>query len=147
MFCYKCGKLNHDERDCQEKSKSRGNQRSEESQYGTWLKANPSKMQKTQVIEGHGEENEDADANQDSSDMEISVMPVENQDRTDVIVQRVGKGNSGIERLSESSHCQELNAAPSCQKNLSSQPIRTNLAAQFTESNDDFLACSRNKAI
>ncbi|KAL0011081.1 hypothetical protein SO802_006189 [Lithocarpus litseifolius] len=34
VFCYKCGKLNHDERDCQGKSKSRGNLRSEESQYG-----------------------------------------------------------------------------------------------------------------
>ena len=109
--------------------------------------ADPSKMQKTQVIEGHGEENEDATANQDSSDMEISVKPVENQDRADVIVQGVGKGNSGIERLSESSHCQELNAAPSCQQNLSSQPIRTDLAAQFKEPDDDFLACSRNKAI
>nr|POF26734.1 hypothetical protein CFP56_51090 [Quercus suber] len=34
MFCYKCGKLNHDERDCQVKSKSKGNQRSKERQYG-----------------------------------------------------------------------------------------------------------------
>ena len=47
VFCYKCGKLNHDERDCEGKSKSRGNQRSEESQYKAWLKADPGKMQKT----------------------------------------------------------------------------------------------------
>ena len=70
---------------------------------------------------------------------------MENQDRADVIVQGVGKGNSGIERLGESSHCQELNAAPSCQQNPSSQPIRTDLATQFTEFDDDFLACSRIK--
>ena len=63
-----------------------------------------------------------------------------------VIVQGVGKGNSGIERLGKSSHYQELNVAPSCQQNPFSQPIRTDLAAQFTESDDDFLACSRNKA-
>ena len=48
-------------------------------------------MQKTQVIEGHSEENEDVVANQDFSDMEISVMQVENQDRVDVIV-RDGNG-------------------------------------------------------
>ena len=63
VFCYKYGKLNHDERDCQGKSKSRGNQRSKESEYGAWLKANPRKMQKTQVIEGHSEENEDVTTN------------------------------------------------------------------------------------
>lgn len=112
VFCYKCGKLNHDERDCQGKSKFRGNQRSVESQYGPWLKVDPGKMQKTQVIEGQDEENEDLARNQDSSNMEISVKQVENQDRADIIVQGVGKGNLGIERLGESSHYQELNAAP-----------------------------------
>ena len=74
MFCYKYGKLNHDKRDCQGKSKSRGNQRSEESQYRAWLKADPRKMKKTQVIEGHNKDNEDVARNQDSFDMEISVM-------------------------------------------------------------------------
>ncbi|KAK7854899.1 hypothetical protein CFP56_030217 [Quercus suber] len=103
-------------------------------------------MQKTQVIEGHSEENKDVATNQDSSDMEISVIQVENQDRADVIVQGVGKGNSGIERLGESSHYQELNATPSCQQNPFSQPIRIDLAAQSMESDDDFLACSRIKA-
>ena len=93
LFCYKSSKLNHDERDCQGKSKSKGIQRSKESQYGAWLKANPRKMQKTQVIEGHSEENEDVAANHDSFNMEISVTQVENQDRDDVIVQGVDKGN------------------------------------------------------
>ena len=50
-------------------------------------------MQKTQVIDGHSEENEDVAANQDSFNMEISVTQVENQDRADVIVQGVDKGN------------------------------------------------------
>ena len=35
---------------------------------------------------------------------------------------------------------------PLVNKNPFSQPIRTDLAAQFTESDDDFLACSRIKA-
>ena len=48
--------------------------------------------------------------------MEILVMEVENQDMAYVIVQGAGKGNSGIERLGESLHYQELNAAPSCQQ-------------------------------
>nr|POF09817.1 hypothetical protein CFP56_67425 [Quercus suber] len=59
-------------------------------------------MQKTQVIEGHSEENKDVATNQDSSDMEISVIQVENQDRADVIVQGVGKGNSAEAWLDES---------------------------------------------
>lgn len=50
-------------------------------------------------IEGQNEENEDVAGNQDSSDMEISVKQVENQDKADVIVRGVGKGNLGIERL------------------------------------------------
>lgn len=135
MFCYKCGKLNHDERECQGKSKFRGNQRSVESQYGPWLKADPGKMQKTQVIEGQDKENEEVARNQDSSNMEISVKQVENQDRADIIVQGVGKGNLGIERLGILT-LSGIKCRPSYQSNPYSQSIRTDLEAQFTENHD-----------
>ena len=50
IFCYLCGMIDHDERDCLQGFRSKETPRPEEKQIGPWLRANPDKHQKTVLI-------------------------------------------------------------------------------------------------
>ena len=50
IFCYLCGMIDHDERDCLQGFRSKETPRPEEKQFGPWLRANPDKHQKTVLI-------------------------------------------------------------------------------------------------
>ena len=50
IFCYLCGMIDHDERDCLQGFRSKETPRPEEKQFGPWLRANPDKHQKTLLI-------------------------------------------------------------------------------------------------
>ena len=52
MFCYFCGKLDHDEKECIEWMRSEGPIRAEEKQYGPWLRATLDRLQKPHVVIG-----------------------------------------------------------------------------------------------
>ncbi|XP_050290323.1 uncharacterized protein LOC126728565 [Quercus robur] len=43
IFCYWCGKLNHDDKDCVLWINSKGSLRKEDQQYGVWLRASTKK--------------------------------------------------------------------------------------------------------
>ena len=50
VFCYLCGKINHNEKDCTEWIHSADSINSEEKQYGLWLRAIPDRLQKAHVV-------------------------------------------------------------------------------------------------
>ena len=50
IFCYLCGKVDHDERDCLQWIQSNVTLRPEEKQFGPWLRAQPEKNQKPQLV-------------------------------------------------------------------------------------------------
>ena len=50
IFCYLCGKVDHEERDCLQWIRSNITLRPEEKQYGPWLRAQPEKNQKPQLV-------------------------------------------------------------------------------------------------
>ena len=50
IFCYLCGKVDHDERDCLQWIRSNVTLRTEEKQFGPWLRALPEKNQKPQLV-------------------------------------------------------------------------------------------------
>ena len=52
VFCYFCGKLDHDEKECLEWMRSEGPIRAEEKQYGPWLRATIDRLQKPHVVLG-----------------------------------------------------------------------------------------------
>ncbi|XP_075663231.1 uncharacterized protein LOC142632775 [Castanea sativa] len=57
IFCYWCGMVDHDERDCIQWMRSGETLRAEEKQYGPWLRATPKRLQKPQLrvaIKGDG---------------------------------------------------------------------------------------------
>ena len=52
-FCYWCGRVTHNERDCEVWLQGKGNLKKEEQQYGDWLRAKPvqnTKKKKTVVV-------------------------------------------------------------------------------------------------
>ena len=54
-FCYWCGRVTHNERDCEVWLRGKGNLKKEEQQYGDWLRAKPvqntkKKKKKTVVV-------------------------------------------------------------------------------------------------
>lgn len=49
IFCYWCGILNHDEKDCKLWLRSKCTLRKEEQQYGAWLRASMERHQKNQI--------------------------------------------------------------------------------------------------
>ena len=50
IYCYWCGKLDHDKKDCRLWIQSNGSLSREEQQYGPWLKASPDHLQKPQLV-------------------------------------------------------------------------------------------------
>ncbi|KAL0004792.1 hypothetical protein SO802_012353 [Lithocarpus litseifolius] len=50
IFCYWCGKLNHDDKDCVLWISSKGSLRKEDQQYGVWLRASTEKPRRVQVV-------------------------------------------------------------------------------------------------
>ncbi|XP_075640421.1 uncharacterized protein LOC142612190 [Castanea sativa] len=50
IFCYWCGKLDHDERDCLQWIRSKETPRMEEKKFGPWLRAIPNRLQKPQWV-------------------------------------------------------------------------------------------------
>ena len=50
IYCYLCGKVDHDERDCMQWVRSKDTLRPEEKQFGPWLRATPDRVQKPQII-------------------------------------------------------------------------------------------------
>lgn len=50
IFCYCCGKLNHDDKDCVLWISSKGSLRKEDQGYGVWLRASIEKPQRVQVV-------------------------------------------------------------------------------------------------
>ena len=50
IFCYSCGKVDHDERDCLQWIRSNVTLRPKEKQFGPWLCAQPEKNQKPQLV-------------------------------------------------------------------------------------------------
>ena len=53
IFCYWCGLLNHDEKDCKLWIHSKGTLRKDEQQYGAWLRASTERNQKSHVQSAH----------------------------------------------------------------------------------------------
>ena len=52
VFCYLCGRLDHDEKECLEWLRSAGPIRIEDKQYGPWLRATHDWLQKSHVVLG-----------------------------------------------------------------------------------------------
>ena len=52
VFCYLCGKLDHNEKECLVWMRSEGPIRAEEKQYGPWLRATHDRLQKPHVVLG-----------------------------------------------------------------------------------------------
>lgn len=50
IFCYLCGRVDHDERDFMQWVRSNDTRRLEEKQFGPWLRATPERLQKSQMI-------------------------------------------------------------------------------------------------
>lgn len=50
IFCYLCGKIDHDEKDCLQWIRSKDTPRPEEKQFGPWLRASQNKNQKSQLV-------------------------------------------------------------------------------------------------
>ena len=50
IFCYWCGKVDHDERDCIQWIQSKETLRSEDKQFGAWLRASPDRLQRPQLV-------------------------------------------------------------------------------------------------
>ena len=55
IFCYWCGVLNHDERDCKLWLNSNGTLWKEDQHYGAWLRASMAKFQRSQPTMPHEE--------------------------------------------------------------------------------------------
>ena len=53
VFCYLCGKMDHDEKECIDWLRSVGSINAEDKQNGPWLHAIPDRLQKTPVVLGH----------------------------------------------------------------------------------------------
>ena len=49
IFCYLCGKIDHDEKDCLQWIRSKDTLRLEEKQFGPWSRASQDKNQKSQL--------------------------------------------------------------------------------------------------
>lgn len=56
IFCYWCGKLNHDEKDCGMWLQSKGTLQTHDQQYESWLRASLRKLQRPQRVHVHGGE-------------------------------------------------------------------------------------------
>ena len=52
VFCYLCGRLDHDEKECLEWLRSAGPIRIEDKQYGPWLRATHDWLQKSHMVLG-----------------------------------------------------------------------------------------------
>ena len=52
VFCYLCGRLDHDEKECIEWIRRAVPLKAEDKQYGPWLRANPDRLQKTHMVIG-----------------------------------------------------------------------------------------------
>ena len=50
IFCYRCGKVDHDERDCLLWIRSKEILRAEDKQYGPWLRATQERLQRPQLV-------------------------------------------------------------------------------------------------
>lgn len=50
IFCYLCGRVDHNERDFMQWVRSNDTHRLEEKQFGPWLLATPERLQKSQMI-------------------------------------------------------------------------------------------------
>ena len=59
IFCYWCGKLNHDEKDCGIWLRSRGTVQAHDQQYGAWLRAKPENLQRPQRVQVNNSNNRD----------------------------------------------------------------------------------------
>ena len=59
IFCYWCGLLNHDKKDCPMWLRSKGSLRKEEQQYGGWMRATMERFYKSQPITKQGRANSD----------------------------------------------------------------------------------------
>ena len=57
IFCYWCGKLNHDEKDCGIWLRSRGTVQAHDQQYGAWLRAKPENLQRPQRVQVNNSNN------------------------------------------------------------------------------------------
>ena len=54
IFCYWCGVLNHDEKDCKLWLNSKGSLRRKEQQYRVWMRATMERFYKSQLVTYHG---------------------------------------------------------------------------------------------
>ncbi|XP_075674845.1 uncharacterized protein At4g02000-like [Castanea sativa] len=50
IFCYWCGLVDHDEKDCMQWMRSKESLRAEDKQYGPWLRAVPDRVQRPQMV-------------------------------------------------------------------------------------------------
>ena len=50
IFCYWCGKVDHDERDCIQWIQSKETLKVEDKQFGAWLRASPDRLQRPQLV-------------------------------------------------------------------------------------------------
>ncbi|KAK7828558.1 hypothetical protein CFP56_030115 [Quercus suber] len=50
IFCYWCGKVDHDERDCTQWLRSKESLRAEDKQFGAWLRASQDRLQRPQLV-------------------------------------------------------------------------------------------------
>lgn len=61
IYCYWCGKLDHDKKDCPLWMQSNGSLSRDKQQYGPWLRASPDCLQKPQVVRVKGHDTQRGD--------------------------------------------------------------------------------------
>ena len=83
IFCYLCGMIDHDERDCLQGFRSKETPRPEEKQFGPWLRANPDRLQKTLLISvGKNGDSRNGEAESDSRDRRRNEEPAKDDVNT-----------------------------------------------------------------
>ena len=85
IFCYWCGKLNHDEKDCGIWLRSRGTVQAHDQQYGAWLRAKPENLQRPQRVQVDNSNNREKGKASSSGikPMEISTTKEADRNRND----------------------------------------------------------------
>ena len=85
IFCYWCGKLNHDEKECGIWLRSRGTVQAHDQQYGAWLRAKLENLQRPQRVQVNNSSNREKGkaSNSGTMPMEISTTKERGRNRNE----------------------------------------------------------------
>ena len=106
IFCYLCGKINHDEQDCLMWIRSNDTLRPEEKQFGPWLRASQDRTQKPQlVLTGKNGGNSFGEGSRGVLERKVdegailALVPVSNYDKLTVETVRVADSRADVDNL------------------------------------------------